>query len=64
MLVNLEVKLLDHTPSGLDRLALPAGDRLSWGVLVAGTLLEGVRWPGFGTLGWDSPLGELAQAPR
>ena len=64
MLVKREGDLLDHTPTGLDRLALPAGDRLSWGVLVAGTLLEGVRWPGFGTLGWDSPLGELGQVPR
>ncbi len=55
---------MDQAQTGLDRLALPAGDRISWGVLVAGTLLDGVRWPGFGTLGWDCPIGGSSESPR
>lgn len=39
-----------------DRPAMPSGDCTSWGVLVAGTILEGRAWPGFGLLGWDCPL--------
>ena len=52
---------MDQALMGLDRLSLPAGDRTSWTVLVAGTLLEGVRWPGFGTLGWDCPIAERSK---
>lgn len=55
---------MDQASTGLDRLALPAGDLTSWAVLVTGTLLDGVRWPGFGTRGWDSPIGSLAEPAR
>lgn len=37
------------------RAPLPPGDTVSWSLLVAGTVLEGLPWPGWGALGWDSP---------
>ncbi len=37
---------------------LPPGDPASWSLLVAGTVLEGLPWPGWGASGWDSPAEE------
>ncbi len=34
---------------------LPAGDARTWQVLVSGTCLDSLPWPGWGTSGWDSP---------
>ncbi len=43
-----------EAPPDPNRPALAAGDPAAWGALLAGTLLEGLPWPGFGTQGWDS----------
>ncbi len=49
----------DHADPG--RAPLPPGDPLAWGVLIAGTSLEGLPWPGWGQTGGDAPP---RQGPR
>jgi hypothetical protein len=43
------------------RAPLPAGDKTSWSLLLAGTILEGLPWPGWGSSGWDSPIARGAE---
>jgi hypothetical protein len=37
------------------RLPLPTGHAVPWSLLMAGSCLEGMPWPGYGTSGWDCP---------
>ena len=39
---------------------MPTGDPVAWGIILAGTCLEGLPWPGFGTYGWDALTGARA----